>query len=71
MIGAKQQRIPQSIEDGSLEQQTGLIINEKDSPVMMCGDSEMISSVTRCLENRGMRKHRRREPGHITTEKYH
>jgi ferredoxin--NADP+ reductase len=71
MTGAIQQRIPQSIEDGSLEQQTGLIINEKDSHVMMCGNSEMISSVTECLEKRGMRKHRRREPGHITTEKYY
>ena len=71
MTGARQQRIPQSIEDGSLEQQTGLIINEKDSHVMMCGNSEMISSVTKSLETRGMRKHRRREPGHITTEKYH
>ena len=71
MTGTRQQRIPQSIEDGSLEQQTGLIINEKDSHVMMCGNSEMISSVTKCLETRGMRKHRRREPGHITTEKYH
>ncbi len=71
MTGARQQRIPQSIEDGSLEQQTGLIINEKDSHVMMCGNSEMISSVSKCLEKRGMRKHRRREPGHITTEKYH
>lgn len=71
MPGAMQQRIPQSIEDGSLEQETGLVINEKDSHVMMCGNSEMIKSVTRCLEERGMRKHRRREPGHITTEKYH
>lgn len=71
MIGAIQQRIPQSIDNGSLEQQTGLIINEKDSHVMMCGNSEMISSVTECLEKRGMRKHRRREPGHITTEKYY
>jgi ferredoxin--NADP+ reductase len=27
--------------------------------------------VTEVLEKRGLRKHRRREPGHITTEKYH
>jgi ferredoxin--NADP+ reductase len=69
--GAIQQRIPQSIEEGALEKRTGFSINENDSHVMMCGNSAMISSVTECLEKRGMRKHRRREPGHITTEKYH
>ncbi len=64
-------RIPTSIEDGSLEARAGININQTDSHVMMCGSSEMISSVTECLEIRGLRKHRRREPGHITTEKYH
>ncbi len=71
MAGALQHRIPQSIDDGSLEQQTGLTINKKDSHVMMCGNAAMISSVTERLEKRGMRKHLRREPGHITTEKYY
>jgi ferredoxin/flavodoxin---NADP+ reductase len=65
------QRIPQSIDDGSFEDRAGITINEHDSHVMMCGNSAMISSVSECLEQRGMRKHRRRDPGHITTEKYH
>lgn len=65
------QRIPVSLENGSFEQRTGFTINEQDSHVMMCGNSAMISSVSECLEKRGLRKHRRREPGHITTEKYH
>ena len=68
--GAINQRIPASIENGSLEQRTGIQINE-DSHIMMCGNSAMISSVMECLEKRGLKKHRRREPGHITTEKYH
>lgn len=68
--GAINQRIPESIEDDSLENRTGIIIDE-DSHIMMCGNSAMISSVTEVLEKRGLRKHRRREPGHITTEKYH
>ena len=63
-------RIPVSIEDGSLEKRAGLAIDQ-DSHVMMCGNSAMITSVTECLEKRGLRKHRRREPGHLTTEKYH
>lgn len=69
--GVFNQRITASIEDGSLEKRTGFSINEIDSHIMMCGNSAMISSVSECLEKRGMRKHRRREPGHITTEKYH
>ncbi len=69
--GAIRQRIPLSIEDSSLEKRTGITINEKDSHIMMCGNSAMISDVSECLEKRGLRKHRRREPGHLTTEKYH
>lgn len=68
--GALDQRIPLCIEDGSLEKRTGFEIDE-NSHIMMCGNSEMIASVTEVLEKRGLRKHRRREPGHMTTEKYH
>ena len=71
VAGAMNQRITASLEDGSLEQRTGININENDSHVMMCGNSAMISDVMAYLETRGLRKHRRREPGHITTEKYH
>ena len=68
--GMLNQRITDSIEDDSLEQITGIVIDE-DSHIMMCGNSAMISDVTEVLEKRGLRKHRRREPGHMTTEKYH
>jgi ferredoxin--NADP+ reductase len=68
--GMLNRRITDSIEDDSLEKCTGVVIDE-DSHVMMCGNSAMISDVTEVLEKRGLRKHRRREPGHITTEKYH
>jgi len=69
--GAMGQRIPDCIADGSLEKRAGITINKSDSHIMMCGNSAMISSVSTCLESRGLRKHRRREPGHLTTEKYH
>ena len=68
--GVMNQRITASIEDGSLEQTAGIAMDE-DSHIMMCGNSTMIGAVTEQLEKRGLRKHRRREPGHITTEKYH
>jgi len=69
--GGMDKRIPACLEDDSLELKAGFTINEQDSHVMMCGNSAMITSVTEVLEKRGLRKHRRREPGHLTTEKYH
>ncbi len=71
IAGMMNQRILAGIDDGSFEKIIGININENDSHIMMCGNSAMISSVSECLEKRGLRKHRRREPGHITTEKYH
>jgi ferredoxin--NADP+ reductase len=69
--GAVHKRIPLALEDGSLEARVGININETDSHIMLCGNSAMIASVSEVLEQRGLRKHRRREPGHLTTEKYH
>ena len=69
--GALDRRIPLLMADGSLEARTGLAINAQDSHFMMCGSSAMIADVSAELGNRGMKKHRRRDPGHFTTEKYH
>ncbi len=68
--GALNQRIPASIENGNLEARANVKISE-DSKVMICGSTDLITEVSAILESRGMRKHRRREPGHYTTEKYH
>jgi ferredoxin--NADP+ reductase len=64
-------RIPETLIDGRLEQRVGLALDADRSHVMLCGHSEMISDVVGILEQRGLRRHRRREPGHISTEKYH
>ena len=69
--GAINMRVTAAIECGELEQHVGLSIKAEDSHVMMCGNSAMIADVTELLKSRSMRKHLRREPGHITTEKYH
>ncbi len=65
------ERIPQSIQNGSLEYRANTPLSANDSHVMICGSNDMITDVTAVLESRGMHKHRRREPGHYTTEKYH
>ncbi len=69
--GALQQRIPAAISSGALEQLAGVALSASDSHVMMCGNADMIRDVSAVLEARGMRRHRRREPGHFSTEKYH
>ena len=65
------QRVTTVMQDGSLEKFTELDLNAGNSQVMMCGSSEMIADVSAALVERGMKKHRRRDPGHFTTEKYH
>ena len=64
-------RVPALMQDGSLEQHAGITINAEDSHVMMCGSSAMITDVSAELMSRDMKRHRRRDPGHFTTEKYH
>ncbi len=64
-------RIPVTIQDGSLEEKTGLALSPSRSHVMLCGHSGMITDAVELLQARGMKRHRRREPGHISTEKYH
>lgn len=69
--GALGKRLPLLMQDGSLEQHVEISINAGDSHVMMCGSSNMITDVSAELKARDMKKHRRRDPGHFTTEKYH
>ncbi len=69
--GGLGKRLPALMQDNSLEQHTGIDINAENSHVMMCGSSNMITDVSAELVARGMKKHRRRDPGHFTTEKYH
>ena len=69
--GVINRRVTDAIVSGELEQQAGISMSPEDSHVMMCGNSAMIADVMELLKSRNMRKHLRREPGHITTEKYH
>ena len=64
-------RIPPAIEDGRLEARAGMRLSADDSAVMVCGNSGMIAGTLKVLEDRGLKRHRRREPGHVITEKYH
>ncbi|MBI3560564.1 MAG: ferredoxin--NADP reductase [Gammaproteobacteria bacterium] len=69
--GAIHGRITTGIESKQLEQRAGIDLLPETSHVMLCGNSAMIEDTTQLLATRGMHRHRRREPGHISTEKYH
>jgi ferredoxin--NADP+ reductase len=63
-------RVPAAIEDGRLEAHAGLPLTAETAQVMICGNPSMVRDTRAVLESRGLRKNRRREPGHITTEQY-
>lgn len=63
-------RIPQAIEDGRLEQQAGIKLDASSSRVMVCGNPAMVADTVQALERRGLKKHRRRDPGQINVENY-
>ena len=68
--GALEGRIPAAIGDGRLERAAAAELSAARSQVMLCGNPAMVTDVTAALVARGMRKHRRRAPGHITVETY-
>ena len=37
---------------------------------MLCGNPQMVEDTTAVLVERGLKKHRRRDPGQITVENY-
>ncbi|MDW8469655.1 MAG: ferredoxin--NADP reductase [Burkholderiales bacterium] len=67
--GALAGRIPAAIRDGRLEA-AALPIARERSQFMLCGNPQMLADVTAALAERGLRKHRRRTPGHISTEAF-
>ena len=62
-------RIPAAMRDGRLEAAAGARFDER-CHVMLCGNPDMLKDATRALLERGLRKHRRRTPGHITVESF-
>jgi ferredoxin--NADP+ reductase len=68
--GALTGRIPQAIMDGRLGAAAGVPLAPDSSQVMICGNPAMVADTVEALKARGMKKHRRRDPGQITVENY-
>jgi ferredoxin--NADP+ reductase len=63
-------RLTHVLASGELERRAETPIRAESSHLMLCGNPAMIDEVIAQLGARGLRKHRQRTPGHITTEKY-
>jgi ferredoxin--NADP+ reductase len=68
--GALRGRIPLLLTDGRLERAAGVELAPAGSQVMLCGNPGMLKDTTAALVVRGLRKNRRRTPGHITVESF-
>ena len=68
--GALAGRIPAAIDDGRLEARAGLPLTAENAHAMLCGNPAMVEATQKLLATRGMRRHRRKEPGHVTVETY-
>lgn len=69
IAGALKGRITHCLEDGGLESAARMDFSE-ESCVMMCGNPDMLNETERLLGERGLKKHRRKEPGQIVIERY-
>lgn len=68
--GSLEGRIPAAIRDGRLETAAGAPLATGRSQVLLCGNPDMVRDAIEALAERGMKKHRRRSPGQITTEAF-
>ncbi len=68
--GALSGRIPQAIESKTLERAAGAQLCARASQVMLCGNPDMVVDTVDVLKARGLKRHRRRDPGHIAVEPY-
>lgn len=63
-------RVPQAITDGTLEARMGIRYSANDSQVMLCGNPDMVAGTLEALISRGLKRHKRHDPGQISLENY-
>ena len=68
--GALSGRVTQVLKSGELEGRAAAQITPENAHFMLCGNPSMIDDIITLLGERGLKRHRQRTPGHITTEKY-
>ena len=66
--GALRGRIPQLLEDGALEESTGVRIDPDRARIMICGNPDMVDDLRKHFLDRGYTLSRRGKPGHLALE---
>jgi ferredoxin--NADP+ reductase len=69
-FGGRTGRIPKLLEDGVVEQLSGVKLDPADSDVFLCGNPEMITHVKALLESRGFTKDHGKQSGTMHVEEY-
>lgn len=67
---ALDQRITTLLQNGRLEQHTGLSLTPEQSRFMICGNPDMVTDIRKQLKNMGFAPARRSAPGAIAVENY-
>jgi ferredoxin--NADP+ reductase len=63
-------RLQNFLENGTLEEKSGIKLDPEKADVFLCGNPAMIEIVTEILEAKGFREDKPKDPGTIHTEKY-
>ncbi|MHB1676829.1 MAG: ferredoxin--NADP reductase [Sulfuriferula sp.] len=63
-------RITHAIANGQLEMRAGTQFQAAHSRIVLCGNPQMVKEVQQLLLDRGLKKHRRFDPGNISVENY-
>lgn len=63
-------RIPLLLDHGLLEEAAELSLSPEWSQTMICGNPAMVKDTLHALQQKGLKKNLRREPGQITMENY-
>ena len=63
-------RITTAIENGTLENKAENTLTPQNSVVMMCGNPQMLDDMEALLQQRGMHRHKKSNPGHVVVERY-
>jgi ferredoxin--NADP+ reductase len=63
-------RITQALTSGALEEAAETPLTPERSHLMLCGNPAMIEELVPLLAARGLKRHRKKEAGHVSFEKY-
>ena len=68
--GTLKGRITHCLKNGGIESMCGIDLKPESACVMMCGNPDMLDETETILNERGLKRHKAKDPGHIVVERY-